>query len=694
MNKLFHYILILTFLLAAAGVMPAAGQVGPDPGPVPQTPNGPPGSWAFLPLIRRNTASYGVTGQVTDQKGNPLSGVKVMNGEGDSTLTDSEGKYGMTVNTGDYSFSPSKTGVGFAPADMELDVEGYVSNLDFTGVTGCTDILVNGGFEASGSWELSGATFSVTQYNSGARSLQLGLLDPDANIPGQSSARSAVYAIPADAKEPILRLWLFTQSITATSKEASLPQLEDNFFGPSADANDRQAVQVLSQSGQVLETVLELQGANNQQWGLVQFNLAKYTGQSIRLGFSVTNDGAGSVSAMFVDDVSLQTCPTLSASESAPSDLNAPEAACTNQVVNSGFETGNGWGIPYTAYSAGYQYKSPYPTTVFAGSWSMRTGIPAYLPWHNRYSYSDAWQMVYIPPTATSADLSMWVKQVSTEAFASSETDEEVNLAESEPLFAPDVLWGQQPLAYDTMYVLILNPYNGAILQTLRAWPARNNDWKLWTWSLLPYRGHNIRIQFGTYNDGWDGVTSMYVDEAYVNVCDGGLPPPPPPPTICPVGYTQRLVNTSFETSNGWYIPTTAYSARYTNSFWHSGVRSMQTGIKNPWHNRYSYSDFGQYTAIPGGIGSTAILKYWVYQGSADWYDKQYLLVLNNWGYWIDTLMWLPGNNTSGWVEVTRNLSSKPYKGVPIRLHFGTYNNGWGGVTTMFVDDVTLCTIP
>ncbi len=197
----------------------------------------------------------------------------------------------------------------------------------------------------------------------------------------------------------------------------------------------------------------------------------------------------------------------------------------------------------------------------------------------------------------------------------------------------------------------------------------------------------------GTFNDGgWDvGVQSMYVDEAYVNVCAGALPPPPV--LSCPAGYSQRLSNNSFEASHDWYLPITAYSAHYTSQISHSGSRSMQTGIVNPWHNRYSYSDFGQLTVVPGS-SSSVLLKFWAYRTSNEWNgaDKQYLLVLNNWGYWIDTLLWNHSSNAASWVEITRDLTLKPYNGWPVRLQFGTYNNGWGGVTAMFVDDVTLCT--
>jgi len=44
----------------------------------------------------------------------------------------------------------------------------------------------------------------------------------------------------------------------------------------------------------LLETLIDFQGKDKQEWGLIQFNLAKYVGNTIRLGFGVTNDGLGS----------------------------------------------------------------------------------------------------------------------------------------------------------------------------------------------------------------------------------------------------------------------------------------------------------------------------------------------------------------------------------------------------------------
>jgi hypothetical protein len=595
----------------------------------------------------------------------------------------------------EYSFSPFQDEMGFAPAAMDIDPDASVANLDFTGMSTCAELVDNGGFETGSAWDLSAAEINQVIFNSGLRSLQLGNLGGGVNPSGVSSGKSQVLSIPAAAADPQLRLWIYTKSILTASSAPSTAAPSDTFFGPDTDANDTQAVKLLDANGQPLKTLWEYHGANTQQWGLVQYNLHEFSGQNIRLGFFVENDGAGSTTSMFIDDVSLQTCPTIFAPEEYDqlSGMTSQPDACINQVVNSGFEVSNGWGIPYTAYPAGYVDKWPYAEEVYSGSWAMRTGIPAYKEYLNRYSYSDFWQTVYVPNSAASATLTLYNKMVNTGVPYAAESGDEVNLAEGDPHFAPGAVWGEEPLVGDWMYVLIMNPYNGTILRTLQAWDARSNDWKPRSYDLSAYRGQSIRIQIGTFNNGWDGAQSMYVDEVILRVCDGAVPPPPPPPASCPVGYSERLWNNSFENNGGWYIPITAYSAHYATQYKHSGARSMQTGIVNPWHNRYSYSDFGQYTVLPGSP-STALLRFYGYFRSNDGNDKQYLLVLDNWGYWIDTLVWAPGTNTSGWVDVIRDLSYKPYKGWPIRLQFGTYNNGWGGITSMFVDDVTLCTVP
>jgi hypothetical protein len=170
------------------------------------------------------------------------------------------------------------------------------------------------------------------------------------------------------------------------------------------------------------------------------------------------------------------------------------------------------------------------------------------------------------------------------------------------------------------------------------------------------------------------------------------------------------VLNNSFEVNAYWTIPITAYSAGYSSLFAHTGSRSMRTGIYYLAHNRYSYSDFRQQVYIPASTAS-ATLRYWVYPISGEATnvplpsrptaaefgqaamsgDVQYLLILNKYQSWIDTLLWRR-SNAQTWQYLEQNLLA--YRGSNIYLQFGTYNNGWGGVTSMYVDDVSLVTCP
>ena len=72
-------------------------------------------------------------------------------------------------------------------------------------------------------------------------------------------------------------------------------------------------------------------------------------------------------------------------------------------------------------------------------------------------------------------------------------------------------------------------------------------------------------------------------------------------------------------------------------------------------------------------------------------FDVQYLLILDQNQNWIDTLVWMRSNSKQ-WTNMTFDLSD--YAGWKIMLQWGTYNNGTGGITSMYVDDVTLQSCP
>jgi hypothetical protein len=147
----------------------------------------------------------------------------------------------------------------------------------------------------------------------------------------------------------------------------------------------------------------------------------------------------------------------------------------------------------------------------------MRSGI--YPASHNIFSYSDFRQKVTIPSNATSADLMVWIWPKSTEPDA-------VPLAalQDPSLLIPQNVNGKlqmSPDAGDVQYILVLNKY-GYWIDTLwwKTNPTRDDrSWNSKARDLMDYKGKTIYLQFGVYNNGWDGVTSMFVDDASLTIC-------------------------------------------------------------------------------------------------------------------------------------------------------------------------------
>lgn len=746
MNKPFRLMLIAAVILTGAGfpvgVEPAFAEVAPqflDETPPPPAPLAE--TSVYLPLAI-GAPSFVVRGQVTNSNGQPVSGVVVTGESGQTATTDASGEYTLPVDAGEASLAPAKTGFMFSPSVIDLDVSGDVSDQDFIAVPGSTEMVVNGGFESTTWWTTptSGvpAVYTNALAHSGSRSMRTGITNPAQNQLVESRVRSPSLTIPANAVTAELRLWLYPVSgetpLTGVERSAELegeaapdlPAPPVTAFGETTLLYDAQYVRILNAADNTLLGTLLYISSNNAYWSLHQFDLLPFKGRAIRLEIGAYNDGTDGVTALYVDDVSL-AYSTDGPEPPAPAEVNA----CANQVANSSFEYNGSWHLPYTPYPAGYTYDAAY-----TGVRSMRTGIPFYT-YSNVESYSDAWQTVYIPPGATSVRLKMRLYPRA-EGLAQSAPETEAQTApEALPEGAPKegVLWSDAvlaPDAPDAQYVLLLNPTTGVIMRTLDWWSPRNSGgWLYREYDLSAYAGRYVRIQFGTYNNGWGGRALMYVDDVRVEVCST-----PPPPPIC----SQRITNGGFENNAGWYIPYTAFSAGYSNWLKHSGARSMRTGIVYSYHNRYSYSDFRQTISIPAGM-STARLNFYAFSMSGEAYagappvsdpqlapqpappkvtteeeallaapalaaerptaaelgadamagDVQYLLVLDRYGYWIDTLIWRRSNE-SYWRYFSFNLDR--YIGSTIILQWGTYNNGYSGVTSMYVDDVSLLACP
>jgi DNA-binding beta-propeller fold protein YncE len=178
----------------------------------------------------------------------------------------------------------------------------------------------------------------------------------------------------------------------------------------------------------------------------------------------------------------------------------------------------------------------------------------------------------------------------------------------------------------------------------------------------------------------------------------------------------QRLVNPGFETDAGWQFPVTSYSAGYSTAQHHTGARSARAGIVAPGVNVRSYSSVQQTVSIPAD--ATAVtLTLWLYPLSGEGAlpglvaatpgeldaaaagvnspdapagDRQYVLLLNENGAVLKRLWWTR-SNARAWQQQTFDLAA--YAGRAVRVHVGVYNDGVGGATGLYVDDVTLTVV-
>jgi hypothetical protein len=154
--------------------------------------------------------------------------------------------------------------------------------------------------------------------------------------------------------------------------------------------------------------------------------------------------------------------------------------------------------------------------------------------------------------------------------------------------------------------------------------------------------------------------------------------------------------------------------AGYVTTPVHGGARAMRTGIAPGGTHRRSYSPVEQEVTIPAGVVS-ARLRFWRYRLWGDagtthelpapsalpaWEhelpaaafesDFFYVVAVRNDG----SLRWLLVERVHdpAWRPAELDLSS--LRGETVRLQFGTYNNGTGGRSTTYLDDVSLTLCP
>ncbi len=361
-----------------------------------------------------------------------------------------------------------------------------------------------------------------------------------------------------------------------------------------------------------------------------------------------------------------------------PDSLNAPTDSCSQLVTNGNFEKNTGWTIHGSTRPAIYT-----TSRSLNGVRSMRTGI--FNSDYDLKSFSIFSQVVNIPAGASSATLTFYLYQKSTDPTA---TDG-----------AGITLPGIQSLdgsPRDINYVGLYD-LNDNLVADFLVWERSNaRIWTGYSFNLIGFNGKSLRIKFGTYNDGEDGITSMYVDAVSLMACSAAATP--------------MIQNGDFEKASGWNRLNTPIPAIYSTARFHSGKQSMLAGITQKGSGAKGYSLFEQMVTIPDTVTNPTLQFYWWGQSGesnlntlpaqsetdlelagADANDIQYVAIMDLNHQVLEYPMWRRSNDRA-WVLSSYDLT--PYIGQKIILRFGVYNDGDGDVTAMYVDDVSITASP
>lgn len=240
-----------------------------------------------------------------------------------------------------------------------------------------------------------------------------------------------------------------------------------------------------------------------------------------------------------------------------------------------------------------------------------------------------------------------------------------------------------------------------------------------YTWDTQPVDGL-LAEGFGTWLNSPDGAFYLFTGYTTPTPTPTATPPsgPTPTPTLPPACW-EGLTNGGFETNAGWVIKSNPVLAAYVTSPVHGGSRSMRTGIPAGGANVASYSPVEQAIGVPGYWSGT--LRFWHYNVWGDGgagvqapppdpaelprnvaelalgvpripLATDFFYVIGIWPNGDITWLWTERSNGQAWRQAVLDLT--PFAGAPVRLQFGTYNNGTGGISRTFIDDASLANCP
>ncbi len=365
----------------------------------------------------------------------------------------------------------------------------------------CSELIVDGGFEAGGAWQL-GPSPVTPQYvtyasHAGNQSLVLGITS-GANIESFSSARQTV-TLPAGAAQITLSFWAYAMA-------------------DSPATTDYMEVVLLNATGTTILNKPWQSHNDSRLWNRYAFDLTAWRGQTVQVYFNVYNDGLGGRAAMFLDDVSLQSCtgpvstgtptgtitptgvvtapPTLTPT---PTGTVAPPG-CTDLLLNGGFDVGL---ANWQQVGGGSSIVSA-PDPVRTAPNALQLGSLT----QNLVGEASVRQLVTIP---------LGYSQVTLEAWVYEQTQDVTNA--------------------DYQKIELLNS-SGGPWSVLSYGTLNNAAWRPLTFNLTPFSGSTLFVSFAVNNDGIAGRTVMYVDDVRLRACNPGPATPTATPTVTPVSAT------------------------------------------------------------------------------------------------------------------------------------------------------------
>ncbi len=408
----------------------------------------------------------------------------------------------------------------------------------------CTEIIANGGFETNSNW-LFGTTSRPPVYvaslvHSGAQALQMGIPPGGANAVAHSSARQLI-TLPVSAGAIMLTYWERTGG---------------------GDGSDYREILLLNSAGRVYRTLDRHFDAGTNQWQLRTLDLTPYRGQTVYLYLNTYNNGAGSTTWNYVDDVSVQACNALPAPitptpSATPTMTWTPTATQTVTFTPTPSPTAT-WTATATMTASATPTTSSTPTFTPTAT---ATATPTLTPITRTLTPTATQTVVTRTPTLTPPS-NACVELVANGGFendmawtfgatsrppgyvtdpvhsgaralrlgilpgtANANRYSSARQVLAIPINATTVTlnyweWQGGGDALDYRETLILDP-RGHPHTLARTYGSGNDQWQQQTFDLSPYRGQSVTLYFNTYNSGTESVAWDFIDDVSVLTCAG-----------------------------------------------------------------------------------------------------------------------------------------------------------------------------